>query len=140
MPGLDIDLIMHHLSISPGVKSVKQKLRKMDPHVALLVKAELEKLLSANFIKAIDYVEWISNIVPMSKNDKFIWVCTDFRNLNKTCLKDHFPLPNIDMIVDMTGGYEMYSLMDGFSGFNQIKIAPADQEKTTFTFAWGTFC
>ena len=44
------------------------------------------------------------------------------------------------MIVDMTAGYEMYSFMDGFSGYNQIKIAPADQEKITFTCAWGTFC
>ena len=57
MPRLDTDLIMHHLSISPGIKPVKQKLRKMHPHVALLVKAELEKLLSANFIRAIDYAE-----------------------------------------------------------------------------------
>ena len=44
------------------------------------------------------------------------------------------------MMVDMTAGYEMYSLMDGFFGYNKIKIAPADQEKTTFTCAWGTFC
>ena len=43
------------------------------------------------------------------------------------------------MIVDMTAGYEMYSLMDGFSSYNQIKIAPADQEKIAFTCAWGTF-
>ena len=34
----------------------------------------------------------------------------------------------------------MYSLMDGFFGYNQIKIAPKDQEKTTFSCAWGTFC
>ena len=72
MPGLDTKLIMHHLSIAPGVKLVKQKLRKMHPHVALLVKAELEKILKANFISAIDYVEWISNIVPVSKHDKSI--------------------------------------------------------------------
>ena len=72
MPGLDTDLIMHHLSISPYVKPIKQKLRKMHPHVALLVKAELEKLLSANFIRAIDYAEWISNIVPISKHEKSI--------------------------------------------------------------------
>ena len=43
------------------------------------------------------------------------------------------------MIVDMTTGYEMYSLMDGFSGYNQIKIVPKEQEKTAFTCAWGTF-
>lgn len=70
--GLDIDLIMHHLSISSDVKPVKQNLRKVHPHVALLVKAELEKLLSAKFIRAIDYAEWISNIVPISKHEKSI--------------------------------------------------------------------
>ena len=59
MLGLNIDLIMHHLSISPGIKPTKQKLRKMHPHAAQLVKVELEKLLSANFIRAIDYAEWI---------------------------------------------------------------------------------
>ena len=112
----------------------------MHPHVALLVKVELEKLLSANFIRAIDYAEWISNIVPISKHEKSIWVCTNFRDLKKACPKDDFPLPNIDMTVDMTAGYEMYSLMDGFSGYNQIKIALADQEKIAFTCAWGTFC
>ena len=50
MPELDPDLIMHHLSIAPGIKPVKQKLHKMHPHVALLVKAKLEKLLKAGFI------------------------------------------------------------------------------------------
>lgn len=33
----------------------------------------------------------------------------------------------------------MYSLMNVFSRYNQIKIAPEDQEKTAFTCAWGTF-
>lgn len=41
MPGLDPDLIMHHLSITPGFKPVKQKIHKMHPHVALLVKVVL---------------------------------------------------------------------------------------------------
>ena len=72
MPRLDIELIMHHLSIALDVKLVKKKLKKMHPHVAQLVKVELEKLLKANFIRAIDYAEWISNIVPVSKHDKSI--------------------------------------------------------------------
>lgn len=44
------------------------------------------------------------------------------------------------MIVDMTARYEIYSLIDGFSSYNQIKIAPEDQENNSFTCAWGTFC
>ena len=90
----------------------------MHPHITLLVKAELEKLLGAKFIRAIDYAEWISNIVLVSKHEKTIWVCTYFRDVNRACPKDDFPLSNIDMTMDMTMGYEIYSLMDGFSKYN----------------------
>ncbi|GLJ55837.1 hypothetical protein SUGI_1198920 [Cryptomeria japonica] len=140
MPGLDLDLIIRHLTVKLGAKPVKQKLRKMHPQVALLVKAELEKLLDVGFIRPIDYPEWISNLVPVSKPDRNIRICTDFRDINKACPKDDFPLPNIDLIVDLTEGHEMLSLMDGFSGYNQIRIAPEDQHKTSFTCPWGTFC
>lgn len=112
----------------------------MHPQVALLVKAELEKLLDVRFIRPIDYLEWISNLVPISKPDRSIRICTDFRDINKACPKDDFPLPNIDLIVDLTTGHAILSLMDGFSGYNQIKIAFEDQHKTAFTCPWGTFC
>ena len=140
MPGLDPTLVVHHLDIHPDAKPVKQKLCKMHLQVALLVKKELEKLLEAGFIRPIDYSEWISNIVPVAKPNGDIQVYTDFRDLNKAYPKDDFPLPNIDMLVDLTVGHEMLSLMDGFSGYNQIRIAPEDQHKTTFTTPWGTFC
>lgn len=78
IPCLDPDLVMHHLSITLGVKPIKQKLKKMHPHVALLFKVELENLLKDSFIHAINYVEWISNIVLVSKHDKSIQVCTNF--------------------------------------------------------------
>jgi hypothetical protein len=67
MPEIDLDLIMYHLSLLPRVKPVKKNLRKMHPHITLLVKVELKKLLDVGFIRPIDYVEWISNIVPVSK-------------------------------------------------------------------------
>ena len=137
---LDTNLIMHHLSIAPGVKPVKKKLRKMHPRIALLVMVELEKFLGAKLIRAIDYAKWISNIVQVSKYDKTIWVCIYFRDVNRSFPEDDFWLPNIDIIVDMIASYEIYSLMDGFSRYNKIKIAPKDQEKMEFTCAWGTYC
>lgn len=88
MPRLDPDLIMHHLNVTARAKLVKQKLRNMHPHIALLVKAELKKLLDVRFIQPIAYPEWVSNIVPISKPDKSIRVCIDFRDLNKACPKD----------------------------------------------------
>ena len=140
MLGLDPTLILHHLNISLEVKLVKQTFRKMHPHIALLLKAELEKSVNTNFIQPLAYASWISNIVPISKKNGSIHICIDFLDVNKACPKDDFPLPNIDTIVDLTVDHSIFSLMDGFLGYNQIRIAPEDQEKIAFTCAWGTFC
>ena len=67
-------------------------------------------------------------------------MCVDFRDLNRASPKDDFPLPHIDELVDFTAGQALLSFMDGFSGYNQIVMAPEDQEKTAFTTSWGTYC
>jgi hypothetical protein len=59
-------------------------------------------------------------------------MCVDFIDLNKACLKDSFPLPRIDLLVDSTSGHQLLSFMDVFSGYNQIRMDEADQEKTSF--------
>jgi len=64
----------------------------------------------------------------------------DYRNLNRSSPKDNFPLPHIDVLVVNTATFTLFSFMDGFSGYNQIKMAPEDMEKTTFITLWGTFC
>ena len=64
----------------------------------------------------------------------------DFRNLNKASPKDDFPIPHINMLVNSTAGHAMLSFMDGFSGYNQIMMAPEDKEKTSFITEWGTYC
>lgn len=140
MLGIDPELIMHHLSLPAGVKSVKKKLRKMHLHIAILLKAELKKLFDVGFIRPIDYVKWISNIILISKLDKSIRICKYFKDLNKAYPKDDFPLCNIDIIIDLTTGHGMLSLMDDFFSYNKIKITLEDQDNTSFTCPWGTFC
>ena len=66
-------------------------------------------------------------------------MCIDFRDLNKACPKDNYPTPFIDQIIDECAGNEIFSFMDGFSGYNQITIRPEDQHKTAFICPWGTF-
>ena len=53
----------------------------------------------------------------------------DYRDLNRASPKDDFPLPHIDILVDNTTQHKVFSFMDGFSGYNQIKMAPEDMEK-----------
>ena len=59
-------------------------------------------------------------------------MCVDFMNLNKACLKDSYPLLRIDALVDLTARNQLLSFMDAFSGYNQIKMEEANQEKTSF--------
>ena len=66
-------------------------------------------------------------------------VCIDYRKLNTATRKDHFPLPFIDQMLDMLAGHPHFCFLDGYSGYNQIAIAPEDQEKTTSTCPYGTF-
>ena len=56
----------------------------------------------------------------------------DFTDLNKTWPKDNFPLPRIDQLVDSIARHKLLTFIDAFSGYNQIKMAKEDQEKTTF--------
>ena len=52
--------------------------------------------------------------------------------MNKACPKDEFPLPNVDLLVDSAAGNSMFSVMDGYSGYNQIHMAAKDTEKIAF--------
>ena len=97
------------------------------------------KLLATSFIKPIQNPKWLSNIVPMRKKNGQIWCCMDFLNLNKACLKDEFPLPNADLLVDSAVGNSMFSFMDGCSGYNQIRMVVRDAEKTAFRTLIGNF-
>lgn len=105
----------------------------MHPSKALLVKKEIENYLNVRFIKHIDYLEWMANIVPITKSNGKIRVCIEFHDINNAYPKYDFPLPNIDMIMDSIIGHDTLSLMDGFSRYNQILINPVDQHKTAFT-------
>ena len=64
----------------------------------------------------------------------------DFTDLNKACLKDSFPLPRIDQLVDATSGHELLSFMDTYSGYNQILMHVFDQQHTSFITDCGLYC
>ena len=68
--------------------------------------------------------------MPVKKKNDQIRVCVDFRDLDKACLKDEFPLSHVDTLVDSTIDLQMFSFMDAFSGYNYSKMAPKDAETT----------
>uniref|UniRef100_A0A2N9IZB2 Uncharacterized protein n=1 Tax=Fagus sylvatica TaxID=28930 RepID=A0A2N9IZB2_FAGSY len=139
MPGLDTDIVVHKIPLKPECKPVKQALRRMKPEVILKIKEEVEKQLKAGFLSTVTYSDWVANIVPVPKKDGKVRMCVDYRDLNRASPKDNFPLPHIDTLVDNTATNVVFSFMDGFSGYNQIKMAEEDKSKTAFITHWGTF-
>ncbi|KAL5544978.1 hypothetical protein UlMin_008762 [Ulmus minor] len=132
-------------------KPLVQPQRRLNPSMQEEVKKEVVKLMDAGIIYPISDSSWVSpvQVVPKKggmtvvKNDKNEliptrtvtgWrVCIDYQKLNNATRKDHFPLPFIDQMVERLSGHDYYCFLDSYSGYNQIPLAPEDQEKTTFT-------
>jgi hypothetical protein len=139
MPVVDPRIVEHEITTYLDAKLVWKKIRPVNPGKATTIKAKVDKILKAGFIYPIQLTQWLSNPVLVNKKQGTIRVCTNFHDLNKARLKDNFPTPFIDQIVDECTCCEVFSFMDGFSGYNQIQIKPEDQHKTTFICPWGTF-
>ncbi|GKD21583.1 putative nucleotidyltransferase, ribonuclease H [Tanacetum coccineum] len=122
-----------------------------------VVKKEIIKLLDAGIIYAIEDSPWVSLVhcvpkkggmtVVTNEDNELVptqtisgWrVCIDYHKLNNATRKDHFPLPFMDQMLERLAGNKFFCFLDGFSGYFQIPIEPADQEKTTFTYPYGTY-
>src|SRR6266536_776895 len=101
---------------------------------------ELAKLLEAGFIREIKHPDWLHNIVMVPKKDKSWRLCVDFKDLNKACPKDPFPLPRIDQIIDITAGHDSLCFLDAYSRYHQIKMKESNHAATTFITPYGPFC
>ena len=129
MPGLDTDIVEHHFPLKLECSPIKDKLRITHPNMAVKIKEEVLKQINVGFLLILVYPHLISNSVPVPKKDGKVRMCVDYRDLNKASPKDDFPLPHIDMLVDSTTKFKFFSFMDGFSGYNQIRMALEDMEK-----------
>ena len=77
--------------------------------------------------------------MPVRKKSGEIGLCVDFRNLNRASDKDNYPVPPMEQILQMVSGSKLFSLLDGFSSYNQVLVAEEDRIKTTFRTKWGNF-
>jgi hypothetical protein len=102
MPGINLETIVHVLNVDLDVKPVKQKRMMFTSERVEAIAAEVEKLLKAQFIQEVYYLDWLANVVLMKKSNGKWRMCVDFTNLNKACPKDSFPLLRIDALVDFT--------------------------------------
>ena len=157
LKGISPSICMHKILLEDNAKTSIEHQRRLNPVMKEVVKKKVLKWLNAGFIYAISNSSWVSPVHVVPKKGGFTvirnekneliptrtmtgWrVCIDYRKLNTATRKDHFPLPFIDQMLDRLAGHPHFCFLDGYSGYNQIAIAPEDQEKTTFTCPFGTF-
>ena len=120
----DISVMQHKIPLKGDAKPHKQKLRQINPLLLPFIEKEIKKLLKAKIIVPLRYSEWVANLVPVRKKNGEIRMCVDFRNLNRASLKDNYPLPKMDHILQKVVGASRMSMMDGFSGYNQVDVLP----------------
>ena len=155
--GISPLIFTHRIHLEKDVKPSRQPQRRLNPVMKEVVKKEVLKLLDVGVIYPIADRKWVSptQLVPKksgvtvveNEHNELIptqvttgWrVCIDYRKLNAGTRKDHFPLPFMDQMLERVVGHEFYCFLYGYSGYNQIEIALEDQEKTTFTYPFGTF-
>ncbi|GJR80494.1 reverse transcriptase domain-containing protein [Tanacetum coccineum] len=97
-------------------------------------------MVDTGIMKEVHYHSWLSNPVMVKKHDGSWRMCVDFKDLNKACPKDGYPLPKIDWKVESLCGYPFKCFLDAYKGYHQIKMAKEDEEKTTFITSQGIFC
>ncbi|GJR04320.1 reverse transcriptase domain-containing protein [Tanacetum coccineum] len=155
--GIDPQFCTHKILMEDDSKPAIQHQRRVNLKIHEVIKKEVIKLLDAGLIYPISDSLWVSPVhcvpkkggITVIENDKNEliptrlvtgWrVCIDYQKLNDATRKDHFPLPFMDQMLERLAGNEYYCFLDGFLGYFQIPIDPQDQEKTTFTFPYGTF-
>ncbi|GJZ45609.1 reverse transcriptase domain-containing protein [Tanacetum coccineum] len=123
-----------------GCQPVRQKKRGQATERNIAINDEVSKLVAAGIIREVHYHDWLSNPVMVKKSDNSWRMYVDFKDLNKTCPKDGYPLPEIDWKVEYLCGFPFKCFMDAYKGYHQIQMAEEDEEKTTFITNQGIFC
>ena len=102
MPRLDPGLVVHTLNVDLEARPLAQPARMFHSEIEEQIVKEVQKLPATSFIKPIQHLQWLSNIVSVKKKNGQIRCCVDFRNLSQVYLKDKLSLPIMDLLIVST--------------------------------------
>lgn len=122
-----------HFSIDlvPGSKPLSKLPYRMTTTKLMELKTQLDELLSKGLIRP-SVSPWGALVIFFKKKDGTLWLCINYRMLNKATVKNKYPLPCIDDIFDQMKGATVYSKIDLRSGYHQLRVKDEDILKTTF--------
>ncbi|GKC66793.1 hypothetical protein Tco_1099391 [Tanacetum coccineum] len=110
----------HRLNVRKGCSSVRQKKRGQAVDRNQAIQEEVGKLVEAGIMRELHYHDWLSNPVMVRKHDNSWRMCVDFKDLNKACPKDGYPLPKIDWKVESLCGFLFKCFLNAYKGYHSL--------------------
>jgi hypothetical protein len=130
--------IVLRIELQPGTTPIANAPYKMSPIEFAELKIQLQDLLDKDFIRP-SLSPWGCPALFVSKKDKDLRLCVDYRLLNAVTVKNKYPLRCIDILFDQLAGAQVFSKIDLRSSYHQIKICAEDILKTTFSMRYGLY-
>lgn len=130
--------IDHKIELVPGSTPPSRPVYRMSPAELDELKKQLTELLDHGFIRP-SKSPYGAPVLFVKKKDGSIRMCIDYRMLNKITIKNKYPLPRVDELLDRLQGAKWFSKIDLRSGYHQIRISEGDIEKTAFRTRYGHY-
>ncbi|XP_071677018.1 uncharacterized protein [Lolium perenne] len=134
-PDRDIEFI---IELIPGTAPIAQRPYRMNPQELIELKKQLDDRLSKGLIRP-SASPWGSPVIFVDRRDGTIRLCVDYRKLNDVTIKNKYPLPKIDDLLNQMNGAKVFSKIDLRTGYHQLKVRESDIPKTAFTTRYGLY-
>ncbi|GJR02959.1 putative reverse transcriptase domain-containing protein [Tanacetum coccineum] len=132
LPGLPpVRQVEFQINLIPGAAPVARAPYRLAPSEMQELSNQLQELADRGFIQP-STSPWGAPVLFVKKKDRSFRMCIDYRELNKLTVKNHYPLPRIDDLLDQLQGSSVYSKINLRSGYHQLKVRDEDISKTTF--------
>jgi hypothetical protein len=130
--------IVHPIPLVADAKPSYRPMYRLSPEEKAECESQVKDLLERGLIQPISS-PWGAPVLFVPKPNGKLRMCCDFRLLNKQTVKNKYPLPRIDDLLDVLHGKKVFSSLDLQSGYWQIALSPEDMRKTAFNTHFGHY-
>ena len=128
----------HTIPLEPGHKPPFRPIYRLSPVELNEVERQVSELLKQGLIEP-SSSPYGAPVLFVTKKDGSLRMCIDYRALNKITIKNKYPLPRTDQLLDSLSGAKVFSSLDLLSGYHQIRIPDEDVPKTAFRTPFGHY-